>query len=144
MCYSAVLVNLVQHSVILTQLTAVEYAMGSVSISKLVCRVCIPSDLEESENDLCLAFGNSDISPRFSKIRLRRSPRFSNIRLKRVYRVLVRCITKTRQPSDWSPRYRVSPRFSQTPSKNSQIQGKNSHFWPNFCHIFGQIFGVSY
>ena len=43
------------------------------------------------------------------------SSRFSNIRQKWGYRVLVRCITKTRQASDWSSRYRVPSRFSKTP-----------------------------
>ena len=37
--------------------------------------------------------------------------RFSNIR---VYHVLVKCITKTWQPFEWSMHYPVSPRFTKT------------------------------
>ena len=98
-------------SMIWTCFTAVELPLQF----SYMTLISIQSKLEDSENDICQAFGQIGISPRFSKIRLRSSPRFSNIRLKRVYRVLVRCITKTRQPFDWSPRYRVSPRFSKTP-----------------------------
>ena len=71
------------------------------------------------------------VSSRFSSIRLKSSSRFSNIRLKWGYRVLVRCITKTRQASDWSSRYRVPSRFSKTPKQNShlEIRKLDLHDW---------------